>query len=230
MAIDQAFNETVEYYDSWIRKAVPGYDDLFAVAKELIPFTPEQSVDVLDLGAGTGLFAGQVLEKYPLARFVLWDVAGRMLDVARQRFLDRPEQFRYVVDDYRNLRDAGSFDLVVSSLSIHHLEDDEKRELFCRIHDILRDGGVFINIDLVRGPTSVLEDFYCKNWFEKMRGAGASEEEIRAGIERRLAFDKEALLEDQLLWLREAGFTDVDCVYRNFKMGLFFGVKGSMSK
>jgi len=63
-----------------------------------------------------------------------------------------------------------------------------------------------------------------------MRVAGASEEEIRAGIERRLAFDKEALLEDQLLWLREAGFTDVDCVYRNFKMGLFFGVKGSMSK
>jgi len=52
LAIDQAFNETVEYYDSWIRKAVPGYDDLFAVAKELIPFTPEQSVDVLDLGAG----------------------------------------------------------------------------------------------------------------------------------------------------------------------------------
>jgi len=130
LAIDQAFNETVEYYDSWIRKAVPGYDDLFAVAKELIPFTPEQSVDVLDLGAGTGLFAGQVLEKYPLARFVLWDVAGRMLDVASQRFLDRPEQFRYVVDDYRNLRDAGSFDMVVSSLSIHHLEDDEKRELF----------------------------------------------------------------------------------------------------
>jgi tRNA (cmo5U34)-methyltransferase len=151
-----------------------------------------------------------------------------MLDVARQRFYDHPEQFRYVVDDYRNLRDAGSFDLVVSSLSIHHLEDDEKRGLFCRIHDILRDRGVFINIDLVRGPTPDLEEFYCKNWFEKMRRAGASEEEIRAGIERRLAFDKEALLDDQLLWLREAGFTEVDCVYRNFKMGLFLGVKGSM--
>jgi tRNA (cmo5U34)-methyltransferase len=149
-----------------------------------------------------------------------------MLDVARQRFSDRPEQFRYVVDDYRNLTDAGSFDLVISSLSIHHLEDPEKRALFRRIHDILRDRGVFINIDLIRGPTPVLEEFYCKNWFEKMRRAGASEDEIRAGIERRRAFDRDALLDDQLLWLREAGFTDVDCVYRNFKMGLFLGVKG----
>jgi tRNA (cmo5U34)-methyltransferase len=228
VAIDRAFNETIEYYDSWIRKAVPGYADLFTTATELIPFTSDEPVDVLDLGAGTGFFASQVLEKYPMGRFVLWDVAGRMLDVARQRFRDRREQFRYVVDDYRNLQDAGSFDLIVSSLSIHHLEDDEKRELFRRIYDILRDRGVFINIDLVRGPTPVLEDFYCKNWFEKMRRAGASEEEIRAGIKRRLAFDKDALLDDQLLWLREAGFTDVDCVYRNFKMGLFLGVKGSL--
>lgn len=227
MAIEQAFNETVEYYDSWIGKAVPGYAELFTAAKELIPFAVDKPVDVLDLGAGTGLFASQVLEQYPLGRFVLWDVAGKMLDVARQRFRDWPEQFRYVVADYRSLTEAGSFDLVISSLSIHHLEDPEKRALFCRIHDLLRAQGVFINIDLIRGPTHSLEAFYCDNWFEKMRRAGASEEEIRAGIERRLAFDREALLDDQLLWLREAGFTDVDCVYRIFKMGLFLGSKGA---
>lgn len=62
VAIDQAFNETVEYYDSWISKAVPGYTDLFAAANELIPFTSNEPVDVLDLGAGTGLFASQVLK------------------------------------------------------------------------------------------------------------------------------------------------------------------------
>jgi tRNA (cmo5U34)-methyltransferase len=228
MAIEQAFNETVEYYDCWIRKAVPGYEELFAAALELIPFPPDQPVDVLDLGAGTGLFARQVLERCPLGRFVLWDVADRMLDMARQRFRDRPGQFRFVVDDYRNLGNAGSFDLVVSSLSIHHLEDNEKRELFRRIHDILRDRGVFINIDLVRGPTPLLEEFYCNNWFEKMRLAGATEEEIRAGRERRNAFDRDALLDDQLRWLNEAGFAHVDCVYRNFKTGLFLGVKGQL--
>jgi tRNA (cmo5U34)-methyltransferase len=226
MAIEEAFNETVDYYDGWIRKAVPGYDELFAAAMDLIPFPYDQTVDVLDLGAGTGLFALQVLERCPLGRFVLWDVADRMLDIARQRFRDLPDQFRFVVDDYRNLGNAGSFDMVVSSLSIHHLEDSEKRELFSRIHDILRERGVFINIDLVRGPTPALEEFYCSNWFAKMRIAGATEEEIQAGRERRNAFDREAILDDQLNWLREAGFTHVDCVYRNFKMGLFLGVKG----
>ncbi len=228
MAIDQAFNETVEYYDGWIRKAVPGYDELFSAAKELVPFGPEESPDILDLGAGTGLFSAQVLEKCPSARFTLWDIAGKMLEVARQRFRGRPEQIRYVVDDYRNLHGAGNFDMVISSLSIHHLEDTDKRELFRSVRGILREGGIFINIDLIRGPTPALEDFYWRNWLEKIRRAGAPEEEIQAGIERRQAYDKDATMDDQILWLRQAGFVEVDCVYRNFKMGVFYAASGPM--
>ena len=225
MAIDKAFNETVEYYDSWIRKAVPGYDDMFAIAGELLPFAADAAIDVLDLGAGTGLFAGHVLERCPQGRFVLYDVAARMLDVARERFSAYPGRFRYVVDDYRNLGDVGSFDLVISSLSIHHLADQEKKELCGRIYAVLRAGGMFINIDQIKGPTPALQELYFKTWLAKVRQAGASEDELQGGIERRLAFDREATLADQLRWLEEAGFADVDCIYKNYLMGLFIGIK-----
>ena len=225
MAIDKAFNETVEYYDSWIRKAVPGYDDMFAIAGELLPFAADAAIDVLDLGAGTGLFASHVLERRPQGRFVLYDVAARMLDVARERFSAYPGRFRYVVDDYRNLGDVGSFDLVISSLSIHHLADQEKKELCGRIYAVLRAGGMFINIDQIKGPTPALQELYFKTWLAKVRQAGASEDELQGGIERRLAFDREATLADQLRWLEEAGFADVDCIYKNYLMGLFIGIK-----
>lgn len=225
MAIDEAFNETVQYYDDWIRKAVPSYDDLFTVAKEMIPFDPGDAIHVLDLGAGTGLFSQQVLERCPAGTFVLYDIAGKMLDVARQRFRNFPDRFRYVTADYRTLGDAESFDLVISSLSIHHLDDREKQELSRQVYKILRKPGVFINIDLIKGPTPYLEELYCDDWYEKMRRAGAHDEEIRAGIERRLAYDRDALMDNQIRWLREAGFSDADCVYRNYKMGLFFGMK-----
>lgn len=225
MAIDEAFNKSVQYYDDWIRKAVPGYDDLFSVAKELIPFGPEETIQVLDLGAGTGLFSHQVLEKCPAVRFVLYDIAGKMLDVARERFREFPDRFRYVAADYRDLSGAGSFDLVISSLSIHHLNDLEKRDLFREVYRVLRKPGIFLNIDLIKGPTPYLEELYCADWYDKMRRAGAPDEEIKAGIERRLAYDRDALMEDQLRWLQEAGFNDADCVYRNYKMGLFLGMK-----
>jgi tRNA (cmo5U34)-methyltransferase len=225
MAIDDAFNRTVAYYDEWIRKAVPGYEQLFSSALELIPFPLDADIDVLDLGAGTGLFSEKVIDRYPNGRFVLWDVAEKMLDVARQRFNDRRDRFRFLVGDYRDLGDTESCDLVISSLSIHHLSDEEKRDLFRSVFRALRRPGVFLNIDLIKGPTSYLEELYCTNWYGKMRSAGASEEEVRAGIERRLSYDRDALMDDQLLWLREAGFADADCVCRNFKMGLFIGLK-----
>jgi tRNA (cmo5U34)-methyltransferase len=225
MAIDEAFNRTVQYYDEWIRKAVPGYDDLFTVARELIPFAAHDPIQVLDLGAGTGLFSQQVLEQWPHARFVLYDIAGKMLDVARERFRDYPDRFRYVTADYRNLDNAGSFDLVISSLSIHHLDDPEKRRLCREVYGVLREPGIFLNIDLIKGPTAYLEELYCADWYDKMRQAGAPDEEIKAGIERRLAYDRDALMEDQIRWLRDAGFSDADCVYRNYKMGLFLGLK-----
>ncbi len=227
MAIDQAFNETIDYYDGWIRKAVPGYDEMFAIAKELLPFPVDAAIEVLDLGAGTGLFSRMVLEKYPRGRFVLCDVAAKMLDVARERFQDYPGQFRYVVEDYRTFHEAGPFDLVISSLSIHHLSDEEKRELCRRVHGVLRDGGLFINVDQIKGPTQALQELYWNTWLDKARRAGASEDEIKGGIERRLAFDREATLADQLRWLEEAGFADVDCIYKNYLMGLFLGVKGT---
>ena len=38
MSIDQAFDSTVAYYDDWMQKALPGYDELFAVATAVMPF------------------------------------------------------------------------------------------------------------------------------------------------------------------------------------------------
>jgi len=225
MTIHQAFNASVAYYDDWMKKALPNYDDIFGAATDLIPFNTTAPIEVLDLGAGTGLFSKHVLDKYPQASFVLYDVADKMLKVAQERFYQQPLQFRYVVGDYRTLQLTQEFDLVISSLSIHHLTDDEKIALFRSVYQLLRKGGVFINIDQVRGETAYLRDLYWEHWLAQLKRSGASEEQIREGIDRRTTYDRDALLADQLQWLKDAGFVNVDCVYKNFFVGVFFAGK-----
>jgi len=223
--IAQAFDASIEYYDDWMRVALPSYDGVFAAALEQIPFEKDASIHVLDLGAGTGLFSWHVLEEYPTATFTLCDLAPKMLEIARGRFAPYPDQFTYLTEDYRQIAEAQKFDLVISSLSIHHLSHEDKRALFARVHSILEDGGLFINIDQVWGPTEYWQTHYWNQWLERVRRSGASEDQIEASVKRRKEYDREASLIDQLQWLEQAGFSQVDCVYKHAFIGVFCAFK-----
>jgi tRNA (cmo5U34)-methyltransferase len=225
MTIDQAFNASIEYYDDWMMKALPNYTDIFRTAQELVPFPPTQAIDVLDLGAGTGLFSKHILEKYPNARFLLYDVADKMLGIARERFRTFPRQFEFHIGDYRTLQVAHEYDLLVSSLSIHHLADEEKQDLFRAIFGVLRRPGVFINVDQIRGETEYLRDLYWTHWLAQVRRNVSSEKKIQESIDRRTKYDRDARMSDQLRGLSEAGFGNVDCVYKNFFVGVFLAMK-----
>jgi len=223
--IAQAFDASVDYYDDWMRKALPSYDGIFAAALEQIPFEKDVPIRVLDLGAGTGLFSWHVLEEYPAAMFTLCDLAPKMLEIARQRFAPYPGQFTYLIEDYRQISSDQRFDLVISSLSIHHLSHEDKRVLFAHVYSLLDDGGLFINIDQVWGPTKYWQSRYWDQWLEKVRRSGASQDQIEASIQRRREYDREASLADQLQWLGQAGFSQVDCVYKHAFIGVFCAFK-----
>ena len=47
------------------RKLVPCFDDFYRTALELLPFAPDASFEVLDLGAGTGLLSAMIAAAFP---------------------------------------------------------------------------------------------------------------------------------------------------------------------
>ena len=226
MSVEEAFNQSAGYYDAWVRKALPGFDDLFSSALQALPFPANASIRVLDLGAGTGLFSSFILEKFPQARFTLVDLAEGMLAVARERFQAAAAQFTYTVADIRSIQLDAEFDLVISSLAIHHLGHAEKQALFRDIHAALHSPGFFLNIDQIQAPTPALSDHYWSVWLEHVRAQGASEDQIRRSIDRRQTYDRDAALHDQLAWLQDAGFDGVDILYKHHFIGLFYARKG----
>jgi len=224
MNVKEAFDRSAQIYDRARRQLVPCFDDFYGTAIDRIPFAPADRFDVLDLGAGTGLFSSLVAEAFPLARFTLLDVSAEMLARARQRLAEREDRFTYLQRDFSQAL-PGQYDLVLSALAIHHLSDDDKRSLFARIFAALRPAGAFINADQVLGPTPALESAYDQAWLRQARALGVTDEDLLPAIER-MKEDRTAPLEPQLAWLRDAGFREVDCWYKSYRFAVYSGSKG----
>jgi tRNA (cmo5U34)-methyltransferase len=99
-----------------------------------------------------------------------------MLARAREHFTGLAAPPVMEVLDYAHHSLDGPYDAVVSALSIHHLSDDLKHDLFARTFVALRPGGVFINAEQVLGPPTPLEEAYRQAWLDDARALGVSEE------------------------------------------------------
>jgi len=182
-------------------------------------------IRVMDLGCGDGIFV-QHFKRYD-AEFgaVLVDGSAEMLASARRRLQDFSGLI-FVQSTFQELLAGapvpGEFDLVLSSLAIHHLSKDEKAALYRWVYERLKPGGLFVNNDVVRSPTRSLEDWYLKLWHDWIAGHSAMQEKPELlGIPQRYKHNPDNhpdSLCDQLAMLEAAGFTVVDCYY---KLGIF---------
>lgn len=127
------------------KELIPLIDIFYGTTVELVKINNE-SGKILDLGAGTGLLTEWVIKKYPKAEYKLVDIADEMLEIAKERF-NGFDNVNFEVEDYRGGISGGKYEAIISSMSIHHLDSNEKNGLYKNIFNELKDGGVFINAD-----------------------------------------------------------------------------------
>ncbi len=212
----QVFNEQAGGYEAQRRRLIPPYDAFYGAASDALGLAGRPLRRVLDLGAGTGLLSRMVAAAHPDAELTLLDGAPAMLAEARGILGDRAA---YVVADLSDDLPAGPWDAVISALAIHHLDDAGKARLFARVHAALAPGGVFVNAEQVAGPSALFEDHYAAWHAEGAAAAGVTAEEWQASVARMLQ-DRTATVERQLGWLRDAGFADADCLFKDRKFAV----------
>ncbi|MDC7241820.1 MAG: methyltransferase domain-containing protein [Spirochaetales bacterium] len=224
MTVKELFDKSAGEYDKQRRMLVPCFDDFYGTALDLVPFEEDSKFSVLDLGAGTGLFSDLLLWVFPNAEFTLFDISEDMLAQAKKRFDGTGRDVKYIAGDYAATDIHGKFDLIISGLSIHHLEDGDKQSLFSRLPSKLNRGGLFINADQVLGDTPAIEEVYRSTWLRQVKERGAGDEVLDAALER-MKSDKMTPLQTQLDWLKDAGFDSVNCWYQNYSFAVYSAIK-----
>jgi tRNA (cmo5U34)-methyltransferase len=156
---------------------IPGYEELQEAV--VAAATGVRATRVLELGIGTGETARRVRAENPEASWVGIDASEPMLARARERLPGADLRLARLEDELP----LGPFDLVVSALAVHHLDDAGKRDLFSRVAGVLEPGGLFVLGDVVVPPAGQEGPIYI-DW----------------------EMDKPDSVDDQLAWLRAAGF------------------------
>ncbi|EYT81252.1 hypothetical protein CF54_20595 [Streptomyces sp. Tu 6176] len=225
------FIELGEYF-------VPERDVQMDVVTSLVP-EPGGPAQILDLCCGQGRLSGALLAAFPQATVVGLDLSPTMLGTAQQelssygpRFVT--EKFDLAAADWRTRDQAPA--AVVSSLAVHHLDGAGKRALFTDVFALLRPGGALVIADLVQPVGERGLALARRMWNESVKaqslaGTGGLEPYERfhalewSCYEYPDELDKPSPLPDQLGWLRDAGFTDVDVHWMKAGHAVYGGVK-----
>ena len=232
--------ETSRRYLDYGRYFVPQREEQMRIIVELVRGIPQPSL-ILELCCGEGLLAEMLLEKLPDSNYIGLDGSAVMLERAGPRlshFRDRIKLSRLDLADksWRILERPVT--AVVSSLAIHHLDGEGKRELFKDVYAMLAPGGAFIISDMIEPASQPGRNVAADAWDEVVRERSQERDGNTVGWD---FFEKEGWntyrypdpddidhpspLFDQLKWLEEAGFRGIDVHFMQAGHALFSGWK-----
>ena len=200
---------------------------------KLLPFGKSDEFTFLDLGAGMGAAARNVLDYYPRSTAVLAEFSPQMISEGTRQLAPYGDRFRYVEFDML----AGAWpdaipthlDAVITSLCIHHMPHDRKQGLFVEIRDHLVPGGWYFNYDPVTSSDPLVE----RTWqhtnerddpeAERKRTHRTAQEKARYENHVRYMIP----LDQQLRYLGAAGFEGIDVYWKHLENVIYGGRRPS---
>ncbi len=239
-----------EYVETWINNHTEEYERNCLRTKlvSLLPFESKDAVRVLDVGAGSGALTQEILAHFPNAYIVCQDFSDVMLDIAKQKMAKFSDKIDFVRSDLSTPEwvnsVSGTFDIVVCSLVIHAIPARAK-DIYREIFPLIKQGGYFLMADSLSTPGPVLKQLCVKKRLENLQktikadtGIEKSIEEIEldlkekprspnANYPERIRSPLRSILtiENHLAWLKQAGFNEVDCLWKDLQNGVIVAIK-----
>ena len=215
-AVSEYFGELAPEYSSFAQRAMPRREEML---RELVRCLPDGPRDVLELGCGTGTLTALLADRYPEANISAVDASEEMIRIAREHLPDGRVSFKIALFEDLDLA-KGSFDLIASNMSLHHIA--EKEPFYKRLRRALRPGGCLVFGDEATTAIPRIEELNWNSWLDFAHLPGhLSEEEIAGIMEHLNEFDHYETLPNQIDLLRAAGFDPVDCVWRYRIYGVY---------
>lgn len=220
--IQEHFGGQVEIYENLMTRLVPHCREQHQIIRSLLPLDVGKNYKVLDLGCGNGLLSALILEQFPHAFLVGFDITEEMLESYRSKISKMTSSLKTIQGDYRADDFGNGYDIIVSGMTLHHLTLNERRDFYPKLFSAMNEGGTYISNDIiVDEDPQIAEDQYGL-WKRFMEANGEDSEFWYAKHREK---DHPPTLFQQMEWLKLAGFSEVGCYWRYYNFAITKGIK-----
>jgi SAM-dependent methyltransferase len=175
---------------------------------------------IIDIGSGPGAYLAVLLDAVPSARGVWTDASTPMLDLARTSLASYGDRVSFEIVDMTELAQADlpTADVIVTSRAAHHLAYPALVGFYRAAYELLSDGGWLANLDHTEPPGS------WESRYKQIRKLQRPQRDAPA-LPKHRHDQRRPTRDENLNAFVEAGFVDVDLVWKELHTCLFMGRK-----
>lgn len=220
------YENEAEEFDYVIPTLIPYYNEIYNILIDSIPFKKEETIEILDIGCGTGTLAKNLKEKFPNSKVTCLDFSKNMIKIAQNKLSKYKDDIDFLVSDFNNVNSNKKYDVIVSSFALHHIPTDgQKISLYKNIFNMLNINGTFLNADLVLGSNHHIKNLNYQKWKEHIMSYFNEIEILDELIPKYQAGDNPSVLFNHLKWLDNTGFKEVETIWKYFNFAIYGGRK-----
>ncbi|MFJ6063560.1 class I SAM-dependent methyltransferase [Streptomyces tendae] len=142
------------WQQSWDRQQewyMPDREERFRIMLDMVEALVGPAPRVLDLACGTGTITARLLDRFPEATSTGVDLDPALLAIAEGTFAG-DERVSFVTADLKDpdwpsKLPYDAYDAVLTATALHWLHAEPLADLYGRVAELVRDGGVFMNAD-----------------------------------------------------------------------------------
>lgn len=212
---------------------IPHHDEFQqAVGNVVHKFANTQSagevINVVDIGAGTGLTTKMLLDADRRIKVTAIDDDERMIDIMKSIFLARVSLVQTDAIEALRQLPSNSVDIVASVYCIHNMPVDWRASLFIESYRVLRPGGLVVNGDKIAVENEAQHQGMIKRQFERFKRFNdiGRADLYKEWCEHYHQDDQIKFTEtEQRGLLKAPGFKDIHNTYRTEMEAVFVAVK-----
>lgn len=173
---------------------------------EVISHQEDSNLKALDLGCGTGILTKLLLQRFSNAHVKGFDITKQMLEEYKLNLQEFKHQVEAIKGDFKTDFFGLNYDIILTGLTLHHLNAEQRKKIFQKIYNSLAPDGIFVTRDIIVGESIQDTNKLYEKWKKFMR---ENDENAEAWYQKHLEKDFPQSITELTSWLKDVGFSRV---------------------